>query len=276
MVGKPNFEPINFLIKRVWRIAPIYWIVTTLALVFWYTSRFWKADVDRLGVLGVVKSYFAFPLQDFPLVNPGWSLEHEIIFYILAALLIPLFRLPGLFIALLALWVVGRFYTGWDYHLFSYSQIYFAAGIAAYWARYMPARITGTIAVLSLSIVCAHLYNYLSLSSSWLIIFMAIGCSSLISALVSLEYQGMTFPKWLVAIGDASYSIYIIHWILLPWIGSMAYKLGGALEIWRWAAFGICIMVGLLSRKFIEVPLMRIRITRPSSSLSRMESQKTL
>ncbi|WP_194965680.1 acyltransferase family protein, partial [Pseudomonas aeruginosa] len=34
VVSRNSFEPVSFMVKRIWRIVPIYWIVTTLALVF--------------------------------------------------------------------------------------------------------------------------------------------------------------------------------------------------------------------------------------------------
>lgn len=269
---KGDFEPTRFLVKRLWRIAPIYWIVTTLAVLFWYTSNFWQADVDRLGWLGIVKGYLIFPQLGFPLVNPGWSLEHEVIFYILAAFLFPIVRLVGLFVALVILWVVGRCYGGWDYHIFGYPQLYFAAGIAAYWARNVSPGKLAPITVFSFLAVLLVLYKYWTIESYAFVLLMALACSSLIAMLVSLESRGLLFHPWLVNIGDASYSIYIIHWVLLPWIGKMAYHLGGSLELWRWLAFFICLAVGLLSRKYVELPLMRVKFMKSWNSRVKVES----
>ncbi|HHQ2636443.1 TPA: acyltransferase family protein [Pseudomonas aeruginosa] len=259
VVSRTSFEPVNFMVKRVWRIVPIYWIVTTLALVFWYTSRFWRADMDRLGFMGVLKGYLILPQSGFPLVNPGWSLEHEVIFYVLAALIVPFARLPGLFVALLVLWACGIFYKGWDYHLFSYSQIYFAFGIAAYWCRGVAVKFLAPIALSSVPLAICAMYKILNVGPTASVALTALACSSLIATLVSMERNGLTFPRWLVSVGDASYSIYIIHWIVLPWVGIVAYKVGGSMEAWRWIAFGICMLIGFASRKFLEVPLMKVK-----------------
>lgn len=262
VVSKTEFNPKEFAVKRFWRIAPVYWIVTVLALIFWATANFWNADMQRLGWQGVVKSFLMLPQQGFPLVNPGWSLEHELIFYALAALIVPYFRLAGLFTVLVGLWVVGRFYSSWDYHLFSYCQLYFALGIAAYWMRGASAKILLPIAIIFMGLTISSLYKWVSVPSTVAIIFTALGCSFAISSLVSLERSGLVPPAWLVKVGDASYSIYIVHWILLPWIGKAAYHLGGSLEAWRWAAFAICMLVGFASRKYLEIPLMRFRFSR--------------
>ncbi|MGN7934503.1 acyltransferase family protein [Pseudomonas sp. CCNWLW250] len=268
VVSRSAFEPASFIVKRVWRIVPIYWIVTTLALIFWWASRFWWRDVERLGVEGIVKGYLMFPQQGFPLVNPGWSLEHEVIFYVLAAIVVPFARLVGLFIALIALWVVGRFYTGWDYHLFSYSQIYFAAGIAAYWSREVSPKILLSISFVFCLLTVFNLYKVIEVSSTIAIMITALGCSSLIAGLVSMENKGLGFPKWLVSVGDASYSIYIVHWIVLPWVGYVAYRIGGSMELWRWMAFAVCMLIGFISRKYLEIPLMKVSVIRKLYSVS--------
>ncbi len=259
VVSRNSFEPVSFMVKRIWRIVPIYWIVTTLALVFWYTSRFWRADMDRLGLVGVLKSYLIFPQSGFPLVNPGWSLEHEIIFYVLAALIVPFARLPGLFLALIGLWVCGIFYKGWDYHLFSYSQLYFAFGIVAYWCRGVAVKFLAPVALVSVPLAICSMYKVINISPTANVALTAIGCSSLIATLVSMESNGLKFPKWLVSIGDASYSIYIVHWIVLPWVGFVAYRVGGSMEAWRWIAFCVCMLVGFASRKYLEIPLMNVK-----------------
>lgn len=66
--------------------------------------------MDRLGFIGIIKSYFIIPQSGFPLVNPGWSLEHEILFYLLAAIVVPFFKLRGLFMHLLS-YGYARYFT---------------------------------------------------------------------------------------------------------------------------------------------------------------------
>lgn len=256
VVSKNDFRPGVFLLKRAWRIVPLYWIVMGLGLWFCHTDRFFLSDLERLGDVGMLKSFLIFPQVEHPFIAPGWSLEHEIIFYALAALVVPFARVRGLFLTVLALWFVGRFYKGWDYHLFADAHIYFAGGIASYWLRKADPKVLLSVAAACLAVAYGDLYKLVALGSFWVAVLFSAGFSALIAGLVSLEYKGLTFPRWLVGIGNASFSIYLVHWIVLPWIGLAAYYQGGSLEGWRWVAVAASLAAGLLSYNLIERPLM--------------------
>lgn len=277
VIGKSDFRPGVFILKRIWRIVPLYWIVTLTGLLFAYTNRFFLADLERLGTLGMLKSFFLFPLAEHPFIAPGWTLEHELIFYLLAALIVPFARAAGLFVVLVCLWLAGRFYGGWDYHLLNDAQIYFAGGIAAYWLRRGPPQLLIGAALAMLALAYANLYQVVALGTFWVALLFSAGFSALIAGLVSLEYQGMRFPRWLVGIGDASFSIYVVHWIVLPWISVSAYYMEGSLEAWRWVAAGASLTAGLLSYRFIERPLMAIahRVEQRQSLLVQRPPLKT-
>ncbi len=255
VVSKSEFNPGTFLLKRAWRIVPLYWIVMGLGLLFNYTDRFFQYDLEQLGNIGLLKSFLIFPQKDHPFIAPGWSLEHEVIFYALAALIVPFVRVRGLFIALVAAWFVGRFHKGWDYHLFYDGQIYFAAGIAAYWMRKANPFVMMCVAAVMLGLGYLNLYQVFNFGSFYIALLLSFGFGALISGLVSLEYNGLKFPRWLVGIGNASFSIYLVHWLVLPWIGTAAYYVGGSLEAWRWAAAGASLLAGLVSFQIIERPL---------------------
>jgi exopolysaccharide production protein ExoZ len=67
---------------------------------------------------------------------------------------------------------------------------------------------------------------------------------------------------WLVKVGDASYSIYLLHGIILFyawWLGAQFNHLPNWLcEPWRFAALGLCCIVSSLTWRAIEMPFIAL------------------
>jgi peptidoglycan/LPS O-acetylase OafA/YrhL len=105
-----------------------------LAMYFW---RSWfRADVELLGWVGVLKSYALLPQKPYPFINPGWSLEYEVIFYAIVAVLYPLTGIWGVFVLMLGLSTAANAFKPADgYHLVDGSYLFFGAGIVAYLLR---------------------------------------------------------------------------------------------------------------------------------------------
>lgn len=89
---------LEFLRKRLTRVVPPYWFFTTLMLVAMAAvpGLVSNANLDPLHVLG---SYLFVPVNNpqgeaFPVLALGWTLNHEMFFYVLFAigLLLPLPR----------------------------------------------------------------------------------------------------------------------------------------------------------------------------------------
>ena len=75
---------------RIVRIAPLYWLLTTLklALVLFFADLALRSNLDPDYVL---RSYLFLPVVDSaghfrPLLPVGWTLTYEFVFYLLFAL----------------------------------------------------------------------------------------------------------------------------------------------------------------------------------------------
>jgi len=92
IAAKPNFRPLQFLVRRGFRIYPL-WIVTTL--VFLVLCRVALGYPERHSVGFFAYSLTLLPTDGYPFYNVGWSLQHEIAFYALATVcaMIPRFGL---------------------------------------------------------------------------------------------------------------------------------------------------------------------------------------
>ena len=78
----------EFLVRRIARILPLYWLVTTLMLVYVLLRGFGPSDAS-LGL--AVSSYLFIPSprpsgELGPLYGVGWTLNYEMFFYCLFAL----------------------------------------------------------------------------------------------------------------------------------------------------------------------------------------------
>jgi len=78
----------SFLVKRAVRIYPIYWIITlTLWCLFLVIPGFASNNQD-LSLGKVIASLLLIPQKDQPILEVGWTLIHEIYFYLLFSIAI--------------------------------------------------------------------------------------------------------------------------------------------------------------------------------------------
>lgn len=100
----------EFLFARATRIYPLWWAAATFASAYYAFLHLpaaddpaWRAAL-REGEAGafLVKSFLLLPQADFPVLSVGWTLIHEIYFYLVFAFLLLLPR-PAM-IAGLAMW----------------------------------------------------------------------------------------------------------------------------------------------------------------------------
>ena len=253
---RPNFKLCDYFWQRFVRIYPLYWIVMGVGIYYYYTRNWFKYQVDSLGTEGMVKSFAIFPLKEHPFWEPGWSLEHEVIFYIIAAIVVPLMGLRSLAIVMISLGAIGMFFQiGWVYHLFSEAQIFFGLGVVANLLKDRCWRVALPIAVCSFS--CAYGYYYggwLSLGPAFASVAYAIGTAALIVSLLDIERNGWKVPRLFVLIGNASFSLYLWHWLIIP-LASRWKDVGGGAELWRWIIVVASVLAAFTSYYVFERPL---------------------
>jgi peptidoglycan/LPS O-acetylase OafA/YrhL len=136
-----NFQPLPFLVKRFFRLWPPYAFATVIYVALFLIVENKPASVELITVQRFIQTLTFWPLQITPVLPPGWSLEHEVIFYIFAAIFAGGFGAGGLVVflflnslAAISIYmleikgVVPRF---WDYHLIDMMNAYFFLGVLA-------------------------------------------------------------------------------------------------------------------------------------------------
>ena len=228
----------EFLIRRLIRIVPLYWLVTTIKLV----GLLWSASLAVNSMPSwseVLRSYCFIPYRHpdgnvTVLVIVGWTLVFEMFFYVIFAFGIATRRNKVQFLTVVMglIGAIGLFRRpDWPVASFVVDPLVleFLAGV--YLAKLVMVRPRVLPRTVAWG-VCLSWIIYLSLFSGWedgrLRIFVAgIPAMLTVAAVVSLEDQlHRWIPGWLRTLGDASYSIYLVHGLVLPVLGVLMVRYG--------------------------------------------------
>lgn len=235
--GKPR-APLKFMAKRIFRVVPIYWFLTTMTVVLLASApQLFRTHYAGIDVPWIVGSYFFLPVPaptgaTGPVVGVGWTLNYEMFFYsafAVALLLSPKVGLQLVFICFGALVAVGTqlqaanplvsFVTDW-------LLLDFLLGVAIAW-RFLsrgPLSDAARHAVLLIGII------YLAATIVWtppetgpLRFFLwGIPTALIVFAASSSRGSNSRFAGLLSKLGDASYSIYLFQFFALPaWARAM-------------------------------------------------------
>jgi len=255
----------RFIKRRVLRIFPIYWFILTGLLGLYFISG--TRPPNGLDFQSIISSYFLVPSPGDPILIVAWTLEHEMLFYAVFLSLI-LSRIIGKLI--FALWIAGSVLVPLlDIQLFplnflfsDYNLLFLFGMIAAMAYKRISNHASLIVFLLGAAIYfgtgLSEVLGHIDWAHSWRTWAYGIGATAMTATLAGAVISP---PKWLVFLGDASYSIYLAH---LPALGVMAAvlsKLGGPWGLPPFIGFlimfGCALAAGCLVYIMVERPLMR-------------------
>lgn len=221
--------PARFAWRRLVRIVPLYWLVTTFVLVI-VTLRPSLMNSASRDPLHFVASYFfvawphpAIAGRYWPPVIPGWTLNYEMFFYLVASLslfLTRVRRIPFLAFVLAGLPLIGALSTPTNVLAFYTNPILleFLYGIGLGFL-FTTGRGQGPGASLALMVIGVLLFSTVGLRGDednralcWALPLVLLVQGSLHAPALA-QGAPRAFSKLL---GDASYSLYLIQFIVLP------------------------------------------------------------
>ncbi len=278
----------RFLIHRVTRIYPPYWIVTALVLVVFLVDPA-ATGVHRSARPDIIASFLAFPQPGEPLLVVGWTLSYELLFYAVFALALcfDVRRLPVValvwFAITVAIHVLGPSADPWVRVAGSPLNAEFllgmAIGAAVLRRTFIAPRtvfVAGIVAIAAVCIVTAYAAGEFEPIAPWRPLAVGVPMALLVYGALGLEVRGIVAPGWLRAQGDASYALYLWHVLVIG-------ALGAALHVLRLhgpfarvtivaGGYALAIVVSLAIYRWLERPLLRVmrgRLDRASSSAGR-------
>lgn len=258
----------DYMRKRFVRIYPVYWVALALVLASLLFFQGLAAEADRTP-FGIITSILLLPTPDFPHLGVAWTLRHEVLFYILfAAVLVN--RAFGLLVlsawfAGCAVWTMtgGGSFPG-NFFLSTYNLL-FLMGMAAAWAvgRWrIPAPVWLAAGGVGLFVLAGVLDVAGAGTASGLTLLYGAGSALAVLGFVELERsRNLATPKPLQHLGDASYSLYLIHYVLLSAGAKLIFMLGLAtVAPYQVTAVLLLLAVcigGLVFHQVVEQPLRR-------------------
>jgi exopolysaccharide production protein ExoZ len=215
--------PGDFIGRRLIRIVPLYWAVTFgMCLLSFVPGLFATFSFDASAL---IKSLLFIPYAQpngeiWPLVVPGWTLNYEMLFYLVFCLALLAQRPLAVTLLLLgSLVFAGRLVSADSAIWRSWTDpllLEFLGGLGLSRLTRMRGRFLGS-ALLGLGIAGFALAAYIGGDTgAWRPLVLGVPAFALVSGGLALERAG-GWPKLrpLELVGDWSYSLYLLHGLAL-------------------------------------------------------------
>ncbi len=263
----------DFMMNRIRRIFPLYWILTSVAVLIFIMQPSWVLVGRTFSLEWLLSSYLILPQHREPPLGPGWTLEHEMVFYALVALGLAVLsahiygRLAfGVFVG--ALGVLGCAFgpgldqPAWMSHLVSPYMLAFSFGWLVRCCEEMDSR---RVWPALLGFFAAVALLGLALGADWsdrLVLRFLLAGAIFLSFIAARHLATLktVFGRFMLLLGEASFSLYLIHWFVLSALGKF---LGMVLPDvdqpapLRILGVAVACYAGILCFRYVEQPIDR-------------------
>jgi exopolysaccharide production protein ExoZ len=260
---KGGADVVGFLWSRFVRIFPTYWFYFGLILCVYIVAPHW-VNAAYGSPPDVLTSFFLI-FTPVPLVAVSWSMTHELWFYVVFAGLLFLpqrWRSGGL-----GVWAAVLIVAHSEYVLLHAFGLEFIFGALLATAFSKGLRVPPWICIAAAGV---GLWMASFASPPWSpfvrVAIFGIPYGLLVLGMVGAERDGLRFPSALCRIGDASYSLYLCHVIVMSALGRLMLALGGVPPV-----LGVVVLLAssiaaaMLSYRYIETPLIEaLRRSKPT------------
>jgi exopolysaccharide production protein ExoZ len=265
---KPSFD---FLVRRIIRVYPMYALATVIfisfaALHFWFDPSRGYLPIRRgLASLAFIPTFDGNHLVQ-PVLGVGWTLYYEMFFYLCFTCVLSLSRGPIL-LPMIAIFCVTMGIS-WSFPGASPVLVFFRDTIIIEFVfgcsvgillqkGWLSASI-GWWALLITALALIAVAPVVEFGNELRFIYWGIPSAMIVASFLKLERIDIQWPRLAVAVGNSSYSLYLLHVIviyeLLASVRCLFAQLPGDAIVLVLSAIAACI--GYLSFCFLERPLM--------------------
>jgi peptidoglycan/LPS O-acetylase OafA/YrhL len=241
-----------FMARRLERIVPLYWLLTLAKLCITLASP-GLTPGTRPDAWNVVASLLFIPSRDAaglirPLLPVGWTLNFEMLFYLVFAgsLALRLHPLKLLLPVLVPLGLAGFFWQESWPALLSFANglvLEFCFGVALA-AMLQRCGRPGPAASAALLLAGAVLLMVIVPTGNWRFAGWGLPGAMMVAGAVGLEDAlAARLPQPLLILGDASYAIYLSHLFVMPVLAHALLRLHLAVGLALAALMGLGIVV---------------------------------
>jgi len=275
---------LKFMFSRILRIYPLWWLFAAITATYFFVSSGLPWDQDWVkaaeGPLHLVKSLLLLPQGPPPVLSLGWTLIHEMYFYLVFALVLLLpvrFRKPA-FIAW-ALLIAGSTYlqlTGFSPNSLLSLALFpltleFLMGSAVAWlilsgfTRFAWAALAIGVSALIYAILTVDFTVASAIQPTHRMLAYGPAYTLIVYGLVGLERRGVldnAIPAKLVMIGDWSYSLYLSHILVVTAIARVFFPVfdaAGPIDNLAFLVLATTAALGVsgLTYNFFEKPIVQ-------------------
>jgi len=282
-------KPLTFLKKRLLRIIPLYFLVTTLFILMNVTLNSFQIEREAnipvdMSFETVLKSYLFIPISyggmyRDPLVFLGWSLNFEMLFYILTFFLLILFR-KNFFIPLLCLllalgsvsYIVGDFSNVYLDFLTSPFLLYFAIGLLlGKYHELIREKISSFVEPLLFIVLYVFFIVMIAKDSGYFfegmpreivvyngkeiprILIWGVPSFIVLISYFSLASKYKITNAYLTKLGDRSYSIYLLQIFFIYFLYEVKHRFSRSEKVWlSMSMIVLLVWISGLSYKYFE------------------------
>ena len=270
---------LKFIYRRASRIYPTYWFYTILVLIVFFIRPSW-VNSSQGNQVDICASFLLLPSQNLPLLMVGWTLIHEMYFYLIFFLILLLVserNMPATIIS----WGISVLFLNVGLKSSSLVMgivshpltIEFIGGCLIaliYYKRNSQAAVCSLIMIAS-SVLIASMFGYVYYRTLtrqiepihwWRVLIFGVPAMLMVYCFVNAEKRGFVLHSSLIKVGDASYSIYLSHLLTLSAAGRVwsVFSTNAVYDnaIMIPVLFCLVIFVGIISYHLVEKPLLEL------------------
>jgi peptidoglycan/LPS O-acetylase OafA/YrhL len=282
----------RFLYARATRVYPLWWIfASVLPLYFLMTYGSVVAPGQPAPASGegtyLAKSLLLWPQSTLPVLSVGWTLVHEVFFYLVFSLALLLRRpvLPFLLAVWAGLTLAGSWLLRTDSPVLDLvtSQLtleFIAGAFVGLAIRQGLIFLPRTLLLLGVAGLIAGMILFTREPMAGLplmgrVAVYTLPCCAILYGSVALEQQrGLQVPGWSVALGNWSYALYLAHLIVMIGVQRLSRMAEGLLPqalhpyviaaepglwgnlVFSLAVIALSIVTAALVHRYLESPLL--------------------